>query len=41
MNPNTATEYRNLPLNVLIPSKTILRSESLLKVSAFMEVLSL
>jgi hypothetical protein len=22
MNPNTATEYRNLPLNVLIPSKT-------------------
>ena len=22
MNPTTATEYRNLPLNVLIPSKT-------------------
>jgi hypothetical protein len=22
MNPNTVTEYRNLPLNVLIPSKT-------------------
>ena len=22
MNPNTATEYRNLPLSVLIPSKT-------------------
>ena len=22
MNPNTTTEYRNLPLNVLIPSKT-------------------
>ena len=22
MNPNTAVEYRNLPLSVLIPSKT-------------------
>ena len=48
MNPNTATEYRNLPLNVLIPSKTnprrIIEDDSLRelpKASAFTEFLSL
>jgi hypothetical protein len=39
MNPTTATEYRNLPLNVLIPSKTnprrIIEHDSLRELSDY------
>jgi ParB family chromosome partitioning protein len=42
MNPNTATEYRNLPLNVLIPSKTnprrIIEDDSLRELAASISV---